>query len=66
MYTLTYTYMHMYRFSEAAELVMEHSIDGATLLKLPTKDLEEDLKIPKLKAKRLMKEINMDDHWVYP
>jgi hypothetical protein len=56
----------MHRFSEAADLVMEHSIDGATLLGLPTKDLEEDLKIPKLKAKRLMKEINMDNHWVYP
>ena len=44
---------------------MEHGVDGETLLSLTAQDLESDLKIPKLKAKRLMKEIKMENYWVF-
>ena len=57
--------MRTCRFNEAADLVMEHGVDGETLLSLTAQDLESDLKIPKLKAKRLMKEIKMENYWVF-
>ena len=65
-HTLKHSHAYTQRsFKEAADLVTEHSVDGETLLSLTAQELEADLKIPKLKAKRLMKEIKMENYWVF-
>ncbi len=55
----------MRRFQEAADLAKENGIDGKTLISLTAKEIETDLKINRLKARRLMKEIGMENYWKF-